>query len=277
MGREKKKKVEEAKKTIMNVRTMVLILAIGTGVWMSWRNTTTTYDDDDDDRRVVLLRFVSNGASPNEYDVLKHTSNSHVVSCPIEEETKIFDFERFRYYMPNGDRISAANDVCTSSSSSTVHVTRVPNSQHYVWPAPRIGHITNVSLQDGTQIELEVLASSPRILYVHNFLSESEANDLISFAQSDKNPYKMAKSTTGTEMWNHMSEEKRKRAISSQRTSTNAFVLSTPTAMRLKRRAFDMLNLDYDEQLADGIQVLRYDRKQAYIAHTDYFPTTSST
>lgn len=272
MGREKKK-VEEAKKSIMNVRTMVLILAIGTGVWMSWRNTTTTYDD----RRVVLLRFVSNGASPNEYDVQKHSSNSHVVSCPIEEETKIFDFERFTYYMPNGDRISAANDVCTSSSSSTVHVTRVPNSQHYVWPAPRIGHITNVSLQDGTQIELEVLASSPRILYVHNFLSESEANDLISFAQSDKNPYKMAKSTTGTEMWNHMSEEKRKRAISSQRTSTNAFVLSTPTAMRLKRRAFDMLNLDYDEQLADGIQVLRYDRKQAYIAHTDYFPTTSST
>ena len=42
--------------------------------------------------------------------------------------------------------------------------------------------------------------------------------------------------------------------------------------MRLKRRAFRLLRMDYDEVLADGLQVLRYQHMQAYIPHHDYFP-----
>ena len=285
MGRQKKKKkrASKASKNVSqsskvssnNIMKALIFLAIGAAVWI---NTFTTSTNND-----LVVHFVSNGASSSEY--LK-TSNSHLLKCSTQEETNVFDFNKYHYYMPNGKRISVESDVCTSTTT-TLHVTRVPKSQHYVWPAPQTGHITNVSLQDGTnvrpshstntshknththtQVQLEVLASSPRILYIHNFLSESEANDLIAYAQSDANPYKMAPSTTGTEMWNHMSEEKRKKAVSSQRTSTNAFVLSTPTAKRLKRRAFDLLNLKYDEQMADGIQVLRYDRKQACVIIT---------
>jgi hypothetical protein len=31
-----------------------------------------------------------------------------------------------------------------------------------------------------------------------------------------------------------------------------------------------------DEKKADGIQILRYQQRQAYIAHTDYFPKHQS-
>lgn len=41
--------------------------------------------------------------------------------------------------------------------------------------------------------------------------------------------------------------------------------------MRLKRRAFRLLRIQYDEVLADGLQVLRYQHMQAYIPHHDYF------
>lgn len=41
--------------------------------------------------------------------------------------------------------------------------------------------------------------------------------------------------------------------------------------MRLKRRAFRLLRMDYDETLADGLQVLRYRYMQAYKPHHDYF------
>ena len=45
--------------------------------------------------------------------------------------------------------------------------------------------------------------------------------------------------------------------VSSTRTSENAWVKDTKTAMRMKRRAFELLGFDhYDERMADGLQVL---------------------
>lgn len=53
-----------------------------------------------------------------------------------------------------------------------------------------------------------------------------------------------------------------------QRTSFNGFVISSPVAVELKRRAFQLARVQpYDERLADGIQVLRYETKQAYVPH----------
>ena len=41
--------------------------------------------------------------------------------------------------------------------------------------------------------------------------------------------------------------------------------------MRLKRRAFDLLGIfPYDETLADGLQILRYNQTTAYIDHMDW-------
>ena len=59
--------------------------------------------------------------------------------------------------------------------------------------------------------------------------------------------------------------------MSSTRTSENAWVKDTKTAMRMKRRAFELLGFDhYDERMADGLQVLRYNNTNGYAAHKDY-------
>jgi prolyl 4-hydroxylase len=58
---------------------------------------------------------------------------------------------------------------------------------------------------------------------------------------------------------------------SSVRTSENAFDSETPTAKQMNRRAFSLLRLEYDVSMEDGLQILRYQQKQAYIAHTDWF------
>ena len=61
---------------------------------------------------------------------------------------------------------------------------------------------------------------------------------------------------------------------------SEAFDSESPTAQKLVKRAFELLRIDYDELLADGLQILRYNQKEAYIgrtrfnvlAHTDWFP-----
>lgn len=55
------------------------------------------------------------------------------------------------------------------------------------------------------------------------------------------------------------------------RTSENAFDSFSPTAVRLKRRAFDLLRMPWSLDQADGLQVLRYNHSRAYITHKDYF------
>jgi prolyl 4-hydroxylase len=61
------------------------------------------------------------------------------------------------------------------------------------------------------------------------------------------------------------------------RTSENAFDMQTKNAANIKRRAFRLMRLGgYREDMADGIQVLRYELGQAYVAHHDFFPEHQS-
>ena len=55
------------------------------------------------------------------------------------------------------------------------------------------------------------------------------------------------------------------------RTSENAFDTSGKSAMLLKKRCFKVLGIDpYNEEMADGLQVLRYNVSKAYKSHLDY-------
>jgi len=148
---------------------------------------------------------------------------------------------------------------------------------HFMWPGVKVGH--KVPVRDvqspnpnGKQIELETLSTgqgeTPRVFYIHNFMSESETDQLISHATNPENPYKMAPSTAGTmKAWNQGGSQD----IVSTRTSMNAFDIETENAMNIKRRAFKLLRLpEYHEPMADGIQILRYELGQAYVAHHDY-------
>lgn len=139
----------------------------------------------------------------------------------------------------------------------------VPPDRHFVWPTFGVGHRVELpgvaSACKGKPIVLTTLAESPRVFEVENFLSEQDADDLVAFTLSiDDDVYGLKRSTTGA----------KGSEVSSQRTSENAFDTSSPIAMRLKRRVFDVLGMrPYDEELADGLQVLRYNRSRAYIPY----------
>lgn len=156
---------------------------------------------------------------------------------------------------------------------------------HFQWPAVHVGYkrpVPGLVGGNGKQIELETLtepssssvSSNPRVFYVHNFLSEQEADEFIRFSTAEENPYKMAHSTGGThKAWNQGGEGAR----ISTRTSMNAFDITTPLSFHIKKRAFRLLRMGgYKENLADGIQILRYELGQAYVAHHDYFPAMQS-
>ena len=109
---------------------------------------------------------------------------------------------------------------------------------------------------------------------MHNFLSQDEAEAFVEFSTSDDNPYKMARSTGGThKAWNQGGAG----ATLKTRTSMNAFDVTTKLSYDIKKRAFRLLRLGgYQENMADGIQILRYELGQAYGDHHDYFPNTQS-
>ena len=155
---------------------------------------------------------------------------------------------------------------------------------HFQWPAVSVGHrrpVPGVVGGTGAQIELESLTeptsdpnSDPRVFYVHNFLSAEETDELIRFSMADENPYKLQPSTGGThKAWNQGGAGARL----TTRTSENAFDMQTRNAANIKRRAFRLMRMGgYKEELADGIQILRYELGQAYVAHHDYFPERQS-
>jgi hypothetical protein len=101
---------------------------------------------------------------------------------------------------------------------------------HFQWPAVHVGYkrpVPGLVGGNGKQIELETLTepspvssqSDPRVFYVHNFLSEEEADAFVKFSTAEENPYKMAHSTGGThKAWNQGGENARL----TTRTSMNA-------------------------------------------------------
>ena len=101
---------------------------------------------------------------------------------------------------------------------------------HFQWPAVSVGYkrpVPGLVGGNGKQIELETLTepssipskTDPRVFYVHNFLSEEEADAFVKFSTAEENPYKMAHSTGGThKAWNQGGENARL----TTRTSMNA-------------------------------------------------------
>jgi hypothetical protein len=149
----------------------------------------------------------------------------------------------------------------------------VPEGLLFVWPFVSVGH--NVTLPaDLLQlpvghepIVIESISASPLVFKLHNFFSGAEADELIRAAEAITDPQFMLKrSATGV----HTDPDKV--VYATTRTSENAFDPNTPTAMTLKRRMFELLRIpEYQEDMADGLQLLRYRQKQAYIPHHDWF------
>lgn len=144
---------------------------------------------------------------------------------------------------------------------------------HFMWPFVELGHRVVVASNASPTKEpviIESVSDSPRMFRLHNFFDEEEADMLIKRTLEIDDPSsKLQQSTVGP--------SGSKKQTSKHRTSENAFDTVSDTAVRIRKRVFDVLSLgEYQDDMCDGLQLLRYQQKQAYIAHEDYFPVNAS-
>ncbi|OQR87192.1 hypothetical protein ACHHYP_09410 [Achlya hypogyna] len=144
---------------------------------------------------------------------------------------------------------------------------------HFVWPFVELGHKVSVqSTQSPTEkpIVLESFNESPRVFLIHDFFTNEEADGLVKrILEIDNEHSKLQRSYVG--------HENGAKKTSTVRTSDNAFDSESEIAVSLNKRAFDLLSVgEYKDDMADGLQLLRYQQKQAYIPHTDYFDVNTS-
>ncbi|KAE9019607.1 hypothetical protein PR003_g13292 [Phytophthora rubi] len=142
---------------------------------------------------------------------------------------------------------------------------------HFMWPFVELGHRVTVASKASPTKEpviIESISESPRTFRLHNFFSSEEADKLIERTLEIDDPAnKLQQSYVGP------NDNKNKKQLSKHRTSENAFDTVSETAVNIRKRVFDVLSLgEYQDDMCDGLQLLRYQQKQAYIAHEDYFP-----
>jgi prolyl 4-hydroxylase len=145
----------------------------------------------------------------------------------------------------------------------------------FMWPFVELGHRVTVTSQASPTKEpviIESISESPRTFRLHNFFSGEEADKLVQRTLDIDDPSnKLQQSYVGP------NDNKHKKQLSKHRTSENAFDTVSETAVNIRKRVFDVLSLgEYKDDLCDGLQLLRYQQKQAYIAHEDYFPVDAT-
>ncbi|KAF0703767.1 Aste57867_7525 [Aphanomyces stellatus] len=167
-----------------------------------------------------------------------------------------------RVFTASGKAVHSFDDVAANDQ-----LYLVPTDLLFVWPFVEFGHrvaIDSAQSPTGKPIILESFSDSPRVFKIHDFFSNDEADQLVKrISEIDDDVNKLKRSTVGHDD---------KGSESSVRTSENAFDSVSPVAVSLMKRSFDLLNIGpYQENMADGLQLLRYKQKQAYIPHNDWF------
>jgi hypothetical protein len=158
----------------------------------------------------------------------------------------------------------------------------VDEGKLFIWPSFELGHRAIASSvtdpPNDNPVVLETLSTSPRVFRIYNFFTEEDSEALIQNAlKLTEEDYRLKRSSTGTNGY----------SIDDKRTSENAFDLSSPVAVELKKRCFQLLGISpYEDTWADGLQVpppppsshpetpssccpqiLRYNQTTAYINH----------
>jgi prolyl 4-hydroxylase len=135
----------------------------------------------------------------------------------------------------------------------------VPQALHFVWPLGAVGARVQPeavrSPVEGRRIVLEQLSMAPRVFSVENFMSADEMRAILEHNRDQVTP-----SEVGFAGWRD-----------STRTSSTAWDSSSAAARAVQRRSFELLGMDFDPELADATQVLRYNLSEWYKPHTDSF------
>ncbi|KAF0721046.1 hypothetical protein AaE_010200 [Aphanomyces astaci] len=210
--------------------------------------TVTVYDNGQSSGGVQVTLFPS------------HVPSGHALAAYLSEFI-VVDGIQLATLPPTpvvADRVYTGHGMLVSSFDDVVHGDRlylVAPGLLFVWPFVTLGHRVH---------------DSPRVFHVHNFFTDAEADALVDrILTIDDDLDKLQQSHVG-----HVSGAKK---VSRHRTSENAFDQVSDAAVSIRKRSFDLLRVHpYQDDMSDGLQLLRYTQKQAYIAHTDYFSTHTS-
>uniref|UniRef100_A0A7S3YI44 Fe2OG dioxygenase domain-containing protein n=1 Tax=Lotharella globosa TaxID=91324 RepID=A0A7S3YI44_9EUKA len=230
-----------------------------------------------DSGRITVTVFnngVNDAGVPIEIDpTMDLTSIADMMAETIKAEDTLLPHQRtgdygfgkpWKLYKDSGDKISSIDEF---ENDGKVYV--VPNELHFMWPTVELNHtvvLTDIPTTNNLPVKLRTLNHSPKVFEIENLLTPEEAEALREAAMHVEHAgNKFQRSTTG-----HTGN------VDPFRTSDNAFVHSeSPIAVNLTKRAFQVLRMEYDSELGDGIQVLRYNASGGYRWHTDWFPETT--
>lgn len=157
-----------------------------------------------------------------------------------------------------------SDDTCVAPARE-LNLYAVPAGRVFVFAPSFVGEIfelPHVKVASGEPVSLEVLSLSPRVFDVKNFYSRDESAEIVKKAMAEtSDSHRIKRSSTGASGYN----------VNSRRTSENGFDTHGRVAMEVKRRCFGVLGFDeYVESMADGLQVLRYNKTTAYVPHLDW-------
>jgi len=163
-------------------------------------------------------------------------------------------------YSESGKKI-ASDDII---DGDVVYLVSAKTEFHWMWPKYKPGttwEILDVDVPDKSKpIRVTALSDNPSVFRVANFMTAEEAEKLIHATTAGG----YEPSTTGFNSDDIFYNE-------TDRNSYQAQDDEGPLAMRIKRRAFDVLRLKFNERVAEGFSLLRYHPGEAYIPHTDWF------
>jgi len=155
-------------------------------------------------------------------------------------------------------------------TTTELHLYAVPAGRVFMFAPAYVGEMFDLShIPTEVPLKLEVLSLSPVLFEIYDFFSHKEGDILIDHIlnEEDEN-MKLKRSSTGATGY----------TVNSQRTSEGGFDTTSPIAVELKKRCFELLGFDaYDETFADGLQILRYNQTGGYIDHEDYLDDPSDT
>lgn len=149
----------------------------------------------------------------------------------------------------------------------------------FVWPFVEAGHTVTLEpdwfsadWRPEVPLTLTSVYELPRVFTLTGFFDGEDADTLIRNVEAIEDPLKkLQRSGIGPEI----TKSDGKKQTSQVRTSSNAFDSESTTAKKLNHRAFELCRIPYDDLLVDGLQILRYNLREAYIPHTDWFPVGS--
>lgn len=154
-----------------------------------------------------------------------------------------------------------------------------PAHRPFVWPTVKLGHKVKVPFgkndvrynpSSDDSIILETISISPRVFRLHNFVTADETDAMMARAKK----LGLERSTGGLQKQGKEGENQGE--YISDRTSTNAWDVSSPLAIKIKQRSFEALRMVYIDDWSDGLQVVKYEPGQFYNSHTDWFNLDAS-